>query len=70
MVLINWYSILDYARRYYLVMFEREFTTDKKKLNRIYIQKASDEELGWLKNAILCELLDRATKRKEVRPQS
>jgi hypothetical protein len=53
------------------VMFEQEFTTDKKKLNRIYIQKASDEELGWLKNVISCELLDRATKRKEeVRPQS
>ena len=52
-------------------MFEREFTTDKKKLNRIYIQNASDEELEWLKNVISCELLDRATKRKEeVKPQS
>jgi hypothetical protein len=56
--------------RYYLVIFEREFTTDKKKLTR-KIQNASDEELGWLKNVISCVLLDRSTKRKEeVRPQS
>ena len=52
-------------------MFERKFTTDKKKLNRIYIQKASDEELGWLKNVISCELLDIVQKKdEEVRPQS
>lgn len=51
-------------------MFEREFTTDKKKLTR-KIQNAYDEELGWLKNVISCVLLDRSTKRKEeVRPQS